>query len=290
MVTQTESSLGDADNLLQSARQLLVQAGNGTLSDADRKSIASQLQAIRGELLGVANQSNGAGAYLFGGQGANQQPFVDTPSGVQYATTAGQIQSGAGTNLPLSTDGKAVWLSAPTGNGVFVTSAAPGVANATIDAGSVSDPSALTGANYALDFSVAAGVTTYAVLKNGLPTAVTAAPYVSGQAITVDGMTVSVSGTPRWLLRLPSVASTAGWVISVCISCLVICLTAAGSAPSPKTYDVNDRPSSGVMVTSASAKVSAATLRPRVRPRSSMMRPTIRGRGGSPGPPTSTNR
>ena len=39
-------------------------------------------------------------------------------------------------------------------------------------------------------------MTTYAVLRDGLPTAVTAAPYVSGQAIVVDGMTMAVSGTP----------------------------------------------------------------------------------------------
>jgi flagellar hook-associated protein 3 FlgL len=39
-------------------------------------------------------------------------------------------------------------------------------------------------------------VTTYAVLKNGLPTAVVNAPYASGQTITIDGMAVSVSGTP----------------------------------------------------------------------------------------------
>ncbi|MDQ6639402.1 MAG: flagellar hook-associated protein 3, partial [Pseudomonadota bacterium] len=100
------------------------------------------------------------------------------------------------TGLPLTTDGQAAWLSARTGNGVFVTSAAPAVLNATIDNGRVSDPSALTGADYTLRFSVAAGATSYAVLKNGAATAVTAAPYVSGQAITVDGMTVSVSGTP----------------------------------------------------------------------------------------------
>ncbi len=195
-MTQTESSLGDAGDLLQNARALVVQAGNPTLNDTDRQAIATQLQSLRGQLLTIANQDNGAGSYLFGGQGATQKPFLDTPSGVQYAATAGQLRTEAGTNLPLTTDGQAAWLSARTGNGVFVTSAAPGVANATIDNGSVSDPSALTGANYTLDFTVAAGVTTYAVLKNGLPTAVTAAPYVSGQAITVDGMTVSVSGTP----------------------------------------------------------------------------------------------
>jgi flagellar hook-associated protein 3 FlgL len=196
-MTQTESSLGDAGNLLQSARALVVQAGNATLSDADRQSIATQLQSIRGQLLGIANESNGAGTYLFGGQGATQKPFIDTPSGVQYAAAPGQTMAGAGTNLPLTTDGNAVWLSARTGNGVFATSAAPGVTGATIDTGTVSDPSALTGADYTLSFTVTGGVTTYAVLKNGAATAVTAAPYVSGQAITVDGMTVAVSGTPN---------------------------------------------------------------------------------------------
>jgi flagellar hook-associated protein 3 FlgL len=195
-MTQTESSLGDAGDLLQTARALVVQAGNPTLNDTDRQAIATQLQSLRGQLLAIANQDNGAGSYLFGGQGATQKPFVETPAGVQYAATAGQTRTEATTNLPLTTDGQAAWLSARTGNGVFVTSAAPSVAGATIDNGSVSDPSALTGANYTLDFTVAAGATTYAVLKNGLPTAVTAAPYVSGQAITVDGMTVSVSGIP----------------------------------------------------------------------------------------------
>ena len=112
VMTQTESSLGDAGNLLQSARALLVQAGNATLNDSDRQSIATQLQSIRGQLLSIANQDNGAGTYIFGGQGATQKPFVDTPTGVQYTTTAGQMQTGAGVGLPLTTDGKAAWLSA----------------------------------------------------------------------------------------------------------------------------------------------------------------------------------
>jgi flagellar hook-associated protein 3 FlgL len=196
IMTQTESSLGDAGNLLQSARALLVQAGNATLNDSDRQSISTQLQSIRGQLLSIANQDNGAGTFIFGGQGATQKPFVDTATGVQYAATAGQMQVGAGVNLPLTTDGKAAWMSARTGNGVFVTSAGAAVTGATIDAGTVSDASALTGASYSLNFTVSGGVTTYAVLNNGAPTAVTAAPYVSGQAITVDGMSLTVSGTP----------------------------------------------------------------------------------------------
>ena len=196
LMTQTESNLGDAGSLLQRARELLVTAGNASYSDSDRASAANELQSLRDQLMSIANQSDGAGTYLFGGQGATQKPFIDTPTGVQYVAATGHILSENGTALPLTTDGQAAWLSARTGNGVFVTSAAPGVQGATIDNGRVSDPTALTGADYTLQFSVAGGATTYAVLKNGAPTAVTAAPYVSGQAITVDGMTVSVSGTP----------------------------------------------------------------------------------------------
>ncbi len=196
VMTQTESSLGTAGDLMQSARELMVSGGNATYGDSDRAALAAQLKSIRDQLFVVANSNDGAGTYLFGGQGATQKPFVDAPGGVQYAATGGQSLTESGTNLPLTSDGQASWLSARTGNGVFVTSASAGVANATIDSGIVADPSALTGANYALNFTVSGGLTTYAVTKNGLPTAVTAAPYVSGQAITVDGMTVSVSGAP----------------------------------------------------------------------------------------------
>ena len=195
MMTQAESNLGNADTLLQRARELLVSAGNASYGDSERASIANELQSLREQLFAIANQSDGAGTYLFGGQGATQKPFIDTPTGVKYVAATGQTVTENGTGLALTTDGELAWLQARTGNGVFVTGAAPTVLNATIDSGSVTDPSALTGADYTLQFTVGS-VTTYAVLKNGLPTAVTAAPYVSGQAIAVDGMTVAVSGTP----------------------------------------------------------------------------------------------
>ena len=195
-IEQTESALGDANDLLQQAREALVAGGNAAYGDDQRHSIAEQLKAIRDQLFMVANRSDGAGSYLFGGQGTTQKPFVDAPGGVRFAATPGQISTEQTTALPLTTDGSAVWLAAPTGNGVFATSAAAGVTNAQIDGGQVADPALLTGADYTLQFSVAGGATTYAILKNGAPTAVTAAPYVSGQAIAFDGMTMSVSGTP----------------------------------------------------------------------------------------------
>jgi flagellar hook-associated protein 3 FlgL len=195
-MTQTESTLGDAGLLMQRARELLVAAGNASYSDSERRALGSELRSIRTQLLALANQGDGAGNHLFGGQGGAQKPFIDAPGGVQYAAVPGQALTEASTGLPLSTDGRAAWLTSATGNGVFATSAAPMVLNAVIDSGRVADPSQLTGSDYTLRFNVAAGATTYAVLRDGLATAVTAAPYVSGQAITIDGITVSISGAP----------------------------------------------------------------------------------------------
>ncbi len=198
VVTQTESSIASADTLLQRARELVVASGNPSYSETDRQSVAAELQQIRDQLLTIANQTDGAGTHLFGGQGSTQAPFVESPTGVQYATTTGQTRTGTPAGLPLSTDGQATWLSARTGNGVFVTSASSSVTGATIDNGAVADPSAITGDAYSLVFSVAGAppATTYAVLRNGAATAVTAAPYVAGEPITVDGMRVAVSGAP----------------------------------------------------------------------------------------------
>jgi len=192
----SETAMGDAVELLQQARETMVAAGNATYSDEQRRNLSEKLKAIRDQLMSVANRTDGAGTYLFGGQGATTQPFVDAAGGVQYQGISGERRTEMGTDLPLTVDGDGIFMTARTGNGVFQTSAAAGVTGAWIDNGQVSDPSALTGSTYTLQFSVAAGVTTYAVLQDGLPTAITAAPYTSGQDILVDGMNFRISGVP----------------------------------------------------------------------------------------------
>ncbi|MCW5662280.1 MAG: flagellar hook-associated protein FlgL [Piscinibacter sp.] len=196
VMSQTESAMADAEDLLQEAREGLVAAGNASYSDQERAGLAAKLRAIREQLLSVANRTDGAGTYLFGGQSASAVPFADQPGGVAYQGLTGEVRTEGGTDLPLSADGSSVFMSARTGNGVYVTSAAAGVTGAWIDNGQVSDPGALTGANYTIQFSVSGAGTTYAGLQNGNPTAITAAPYTSGQDIAVDGMTFKISGVP----------------------------------------------------------------------------------------------
>lgn len=192
----SETAMGDAIELLQQAREAMVAAGNASYSDQERANLAEKVKAIRNQLLSVANRTDGAGTFLFGGQGATTQPFVDAPGGIDYRGISGERRTELATDLPLTVNGDSVFMTARTGNGVFQTSAGAGVTTAWIDNGQVSNPAALTGSTYTLQFSVSGGATTYAVLRDGNPTAVTAAPYVSGQDITVDGMTFRISGAP----------------------------------------------------------------------------------------------
>jgi len=194
---QVEAALGGATEAMQQVRELLVAAGNGSYSDAERANLGARIRGLREQLLSIANRGDGSGGYLFGGQGSAQPPFVDGSSGVSYRGAGGQTEVQAGDLLPMTHDGAAAWLSARSGNGVFVTAAAAGNGSgAWIDAGSVVDPSALTGDDYRIDFTVAAGVTTYSVLRNGAATAQLNLPYVAGQAIEFDGMAVTVQGAP----------------------------------------------------------------------------------------------
>ena len=113
MTMFTEAALGDAGELLQQAREVMVGAGNGSYSDHDRKSLAAKLSGLRNDLLSVANRSDGNGRYLFSGQGSNVPPLVDGPTGVTYVGTIGQLQASAGEAATLSFDGDQTWLRAP---------------------------------------------------------------------------------------------------------------------------------------------------------------------------------
>jgi len=195
-MTLTEGALGDAGGLMQQAREALVSAGNATYSDTERAGVADTLSGLRQQLLAVANRTDGAGNYLFGGQSSTQAPFTDVPGGVQFQGSAGASQSASGEALPLSVDGQSSWMTARTGNGVFATSATTSTGSAWIDAGKVTDPSALTGATYSVQFSVAAGATTYSVFKNGVATPQSNVAFTPGQAVQVDGMSAAISGNP----------------------------------------------------------------------------------------------
>lgn len=203
-----ESSAGNAADLLHQIREALVAAGNASYTDRERASVADKIAGLRAQLLTIANSTDGAGTFLFAGQGGDQAPFVDTPAGVQYRGLSGDVGTATPEKMPLAVDGGGPWLAAPSGNGVFETRAAEGnTGTAWIDAGHVTDPAALTGGNYELSFSVSGGVTTYSLSRDGT-TLSSGVPYEPGRTIEVDGMAFHVTGVPADGDRFGSVPST----------------------------------------------------------------------------------
>jgi flagellar hook-associated protein 3 FlgL len=104
MLGSADGALGDATDLLQSARESLLAAGNATTGPADRAKYAEQLRQVREQLLSVANRGDGAGGFVFGGQGAVTAP-IDS-SGTVYTPVAGMQTVGQDMVNPVSLDGR----------------------------------------------------------------------------------------------------------------------------------------------------------------------------------------
>lgn len=112
VVLQAESALGDAGELLQQVREQVLAAGNASYTDQERLGLAQVIRGLREQMLSVANRGDGAGGYLFGGQGSNEVPFVDAPGGVAFRGDGGALRTANGQPLPLSVDGGRTWLQA----------------------------------------------------------------------------------------------------------------------------------------------------------------------------------
>lgn len=74
------SALEDASGIIADARILVLQGLNGTLSDEDRSTLASQIDLIREQLIDSANLSVD-GRYLFSGTATDRKPFVEETIG-----------------------------------------------------------------------------------------------------------------------------------------------------------------------------------------------------------------
>lgn len=204
-LSQVESSLNNASNLLLDMQQRTVQAGSSAMLPSDREALAVELEGRLADLLGVANTTDGAGGYLFSGYMTTTEPFARTPEGASYRGDEGvrQLQVGESRKMPLSASGRAVFEANPTGNGVFQTQAADGNrGTGVISSGSVVDRSALTGAKYVVSFTVSNDVP--AVASYGVTDTSTVPPTVMGEdqryepgtQISFGGMAFDIKGTP----------------------------------------------------------------------------------------------
>ncbi len=235
----TESILGDVTSALTDLHTLAVGAGGGALADADRRSIATEIEGRLLSLVGLANSKSADGTYLFSGFKVDAEPFALVGGTYTYMGDQGQRELAVadGRNMAVTQNGSALFDAVPTGNGSFVTSAvAANTGSGTIDGGSVYDASLVNGHTYQLQFTTGAGGTTYNVVDQTLgganvPPANRA--YAAGSTIQFDGMQVAVSGAPANGDAFGIGPSTRQSVFTT-IQNLVAALRVPGSTPTGK--------------------------------------------------------
>jgi flagellar hook-associated protein 3 FlgL len=74
-MTQAETALSSINDALQTARELVIRASNGTFTDADRKANASELTQLQAQIVGVMNSQDANGQYLFSGAKSTTAPY-----------------------------------------------------------------------------------------------------------------------------------------------------------------------------------------------------------------------
>ena len=136
---QAKSQLGLVDSqiaslvtALQNVRERVIQAGNTTLNQSDRNTIATELESRLSEMMGIANSDNGSGEYLFSGYSGNVRPFsvngavsatppATTPP-VEYSGDDGErvLQVSSSRQVAVSVAGSDLFMTAKQGNGTFV--------------------------------------------------------------------------------------------------------------------------------------------------------------------------
>jgi len=210
-MSQEESVLNSVSDALTSAKTLMVQAGNETLSDADRSSISSQLKGIYEALIGQANTTDGNGSYLFGGIKDNAPPFRKNADGeVEYhgADNVRHQQVDASRQMKIGNSGREVFFGVHQG--------ADYVAEVTTTPENLREKSSLTfegpvvkdtsdpnyGKNFTIKFSDNSGTMKYQVVgEDGNAVSLDGAgntelEYTPGTTISAGGFSLELDGQP----------------------------------------------------------------------------------------------
>ncbi len=208
---QEEASLTTATDLMQRVNTLVIQSINGAMNENDHQAIVTELEAIRDQMLAIANTKVN-GEFLFAGYKSFTQPFVQTPTGVSYngGQKAREIQINDTVTVTYADSGFTTFMDIPTGNGDFSTDAdSNNVGDGVINIGSVTDRAAyqavstetfsinfVTNANGDLAYNVFGSLSGQVVPALPLDATNDAVAYIDGGDIAFSGATVSITREP----------------------------------------------------------------------------------------------
>ena len=197
-----ESVLNSVTTLMQDVKSRLVQAGNGTLSDDDRATLANVLTNAKASLLALANSTDGNGQYLFSGMHGTNAPYAqDTTGKVTWQGDAGQrnIQVDQTRQMPDSDVGADVFQRATPGTNVYLTAAGGGnTGTGLISTPQIMDPDgANVGSSFAVAFTSPTQYTVTVTAPDGTTSSYAGTYSPGGTSMTLDGgVQVGFSGQP----------------------------------------------------------------------------------------------
>ncbi|MCI8210551.1 flagellar biosynthesis protein FlgL [Pseudomonas sp. S25] len=107
-IANSETALDSIISSMQAARELIVKAGNGSYTDADRISTAGELKQLQSQILGLMNTQDSNGQYIFSGSKSSTPPYTLNSDGT-YSYVGDQttmdLAVGDGLKLPSNVTG-----------------------------------------------------------------------------------------------------------------------------------------------------------------------------------------
>lgn len=101
-IANSETALDSLISTMQAARELIVKAGNGSYTDADRVSTAGELKQLQSQILGLMNTQDSNGQYIFSGSKSSTPPYTLNSDGTySYAGDQTTIDLAVGDGLKL---------------------------------------------------------------------------------------------------------------------------------------------------------------------------------------------
>lgn len=222
---QQEAVLTNITDSINRARTLVVQAGNGILSDPDKRAIGAELEQIKLEVFDLMNAQDADGNYLYAGFQSGNQAFDFNPSATGNAITfAGDpgvsfIQLSNSSKIQSTSNGYEVFENvlsrfkfSVTGNTVTDLEGATVKQQGTFDTFFDKNYDPVTAANndYQITFL---GTGQAQMVNQGTGAIIDTVNYVSGEPFTIQGMefeaVATVGDTIDFSLNTPEKKSMA---------------------------------------------------------------------------------
>ncbi len=195
-----DTSLANAEDIMNELKDLMLQANNGSYSEADLASIAQQARHSLEQVLDIANTQDETGGFVFSGYQIDDVPFVlQTDNSVSYRGDNGvrELQIAKNVSIASNQSGEQVFQKVPNALGDFSPIYNTNASGIEVERAVIADPSVYNSTATPADFTFNFTTSTDLTITDGAGNITNVTGYVPGQPIVaIPGIEVTLSGNP----------------------------------------------------------------------------------------------